>query len=410
MEVTERQRRLIDAALILGVVVLTFIVLDFAANVLAAFGDVILTFFLAWLLSFALLPLINVVQLLAPRLPRAAAVVVVYVTIIVIVVGLLIQASSTLATSIGQLIADAPQLQTSLERFLHALEMRLAAFGFNVDLVSQAPEIVRNLQAWAVTLVGPLQSIALASIGVIGNVIIIFVLSLYVAIDRASILAFLYRLVPPGFATEARLLQVSVGKSFGGFLRGQLILGVSYGAVAALTSILLGLDYGPVSTVATGVLHAIPFFGPFLSWAPPIIVAILTKPEVLLPAAIIMGIGWVVTMNVLQPRLMADSVGIHPIVVLGSVVVGSKIAGIAGAIFGIPIAAVISAFFFHWYGRSRENGTVAERAAKRIEARERRPVRTPREPVAGVDEDVVDPDPTTSAISRPSLPDGEAAR
>jgi hypothetical protein len=95
-------------------------------------------------------------------------------------------------------------------------------------------------------------------------------------------------------------------------------------------------------------------------------------------------------MNILQPRLMSGSVGIHPIVVLASVVIGSKIAGIAGAIFGIPIAAVISAFFFHWVARSRETGTVADRAAMRVAARERRTVRRPREPVPGIDQDVTD--------------------
>ena len=61
-----------------------------------------------------------------------------------------------------------------------------------------------------------------------------------------------------------------------------------------------------------------------------------------------MGVGWFVVMNVLQPRIMQDAVGIHPIVVLGSVLIGSRIAGIPGAIFGIPIAAVVSAFFFHF--------------------------------------------------------------
>ena len=56
---TERQRRLIDAALVLAVIALGFVVLGFAASVFYAFGDVLLLFFLAWLLSFALLPLIN---------------------------------------------------------------------------------------------------------------------------------------------------------------------------------------------------------------------------------------------------------------------------------------------------------------------------------------------------------------
>ena len=77
-------------------------------------------------------------------------------------------------------------------------------------------------------------------------------------------------------------------------------------------------------------------------------------------------------MNVISPRLMSGAVGIHPIVVLASVVIGGKIAGIVGAIFGIPIAAVLSAFFFYWFGRSREGGSVADRATKRVAEREGR--------------------------------------
>jgi predicted PurR-regulated permease PerM len=133
---------------------------------------------------------------------------------------------------------------------------------------------------------------------------------------------------------------------------------------------------------------AIPFFGPFVAWAPPVIVALLVPGEHWLPAAILMGIGWLLVMNVLQPRLMQEAVGIHPIVVLGSVLIGSKIAGITGAIFGIPIAAVLSAFFFHFLAMTREPSPVAARAAARVEAREGRKVRIPSEPVPGIDSDV----------------------
>ena len=77
-----------------------------------------------------------------------------------------------------------------------------------------------------------------------------------------------------------------------------------------------------------------------------------------------MGVGWLIVMNVLQPRLMQEAVGIHPIVVLGSVLIGCKIAGVTGAIFGIPIAAVISAFFFHFLVVTREPSPVATRAGE----------------------------------------------
>jgi predicted PurR-regulated permease PerM len=388
IELSERQRRLLDAVLILAVIALGFVVLGYAANVFYAFGDIVLLFFLAWLLSFALLPLINAVAKLIPMLPQAVAVIVVYLAIVVVLLAVLVQASASLAASIGQFIRDAPQFQDQLRNVLAEVQARLAALGFQVDLVSQAPVIVDNLQRWAGELVGPLQSLAVASIGVFGNILILVILSVYIAVDREPILAFLYRLVPPGLATEARLLQSSVSKSFGGFLRGQVIMGLVFGLFTAVVNIVFGLQYAAVTTVVAGLLQMVPFFGPFVSWVPPVAIALLFKPDVAVPVLVVMGVAWFVTMNVLSPRLMSGAVGIHPIVVLASVVIGSKIAGIAGAIFGIPIAAVLSAFFFHWFGRSREGGTVADRAAQRLAAREGREVRRPREPVPGVDADV----------------------
>ena len=386
---TERQRRLLDAVLILGVVALAFVVINYASSLFYAFGDIVLVFFLSWLLSFALLPVINLVAKV-PRVPQSAAVIVVYLAIVAVLLAIIIQLSAALATSIGDFIENSPQLETQLANVLREIESRLAGIGLTVNLVGQAPQITANLQDFARQLVDPLQSIAVASIGVIGNILILVILSIYVAIDREDISAFLYRLVPPAFVPQARVLSVSVSKSFGGFLRGQLIMGVVFGLFTLVVNVVFGLQYAAVTTVLAGILQMIPFFGPFVSWAPPVLVAMLMPDAPLLPVAILMGIAWFVTMNILQPRLMSGSVGIHPIVVLGSVVIGSKVAGIAGAIFGIPIAAVMSALFFHWVARSREHGAVADRAARRVAAREGREVRRPRDPVPGVDEDVED--------------------
>jgi predicted PurR-regulated permease PerM len=388
IELTERQRRLIDAALILAVVALGFVVLTDLAGVFYAFGDVLLLFFLAWLLSFALLPLIRGVASIVPRMPQAGAVIIVYLAIVALLLAIVVQASASLASSIGQFIQDAPRFEEQLQNLLMQIEAQLTGLGFQVDLASQAPIIVENLQTWALQLVGPLQSLAFASIGVFGNVLLLVILSIYIAIDRAAIVAFLYRLVPPGFVTEARLLQTSVSKSFGGFLRGQLVMGVVFGVFTAIVNIVFGLEYAALTTVTAAVLHAIPFFGPFVSWVPPVAVALLFDPSAVLPVLIVMGIAWFVTMNVISPRMMSGAVGIHPIVVLASVVIGGKIAGVAGAIFGIPIAAVLSAFFFHFLVLTREPSPITARAARRVEEREGRRVRVPHEPVPGVDPDV----------------------
>jgi len=207
-------------------------------------------------------------------------------------------------------------------------------------------------------------------------------------IDRDPIMAFLFRLVPPSYAEEARLLQTSVSRSFGGFLRGQALMGTVYFLIALVTSVVMGLPLVALSSVSAGLLMAIPFFGPFVAWAPPVIVALLFQPDALLPTTALMAAGWFVVMNIMQPRIMQGAVGIHPIVVLGSVLIGSRLAGIPGAIFGIPIAAVLSAFFFHFLALTRDPSPVAARAAARVEAREGRKVRIPTEPVPGIDSDV----------------------
>jgi predicted PurR-regulated permease PerM len=405
VELSDRQRRLLDTALILAVVALGFVVVGDVASVLGFFSDVVLVFFLAWLLAFAILPLINFVKRLVPGIPDLAAVLLVYLVVVGLLVAVVVQISAALAPSISQLPTD-EGLKSAFAKLVADIQHRLVSLGFRVDLVGQTDAIWKNLQDWAGQLTGPVQEVAVASIGVLGNILIVTILSVYLVIDREEALAFVYRLVPPGRTSTARLVQSSVARSFSGFLRTQLVMGVVFGLLAAAVNIAFGLQYGGVTAVAAGVLHAIPFFGPFVSWLPPVAVALLTTP---FPAPIvvlaIMAAGWFLTMNVLQPRLMAGAVGIHPIVVLGSVIVGSKVAGVAGAIFGIPIAAVISAFFFHWFERSREGGTVADRATKRLEEREGHPVRRPMEPVPGLDADVEE----VHGLRRGAAPGGAAA-
>jgi predicted PurR-regulated permease PerM len=387
--VTQRQSRWLTAALVLGTLVLALVLIGLVSSIFFAFGDIVLVFFLAWLLAFILSPVVAGLTRLLPFLPRVGAVVLVYAALVGGIVLAVVVIAGALAQSITDFVASLPTLREDLPTLLAPWQERLNGLGLDqVDLEQQANIFLDNLADYAVQLAGPVQQLAVASLGAVGNLLIVLILSLYMVIDREAIISFLFRVVPPGYKEEARLLESSVARSFGGFLRGQAILGVVYAAVAALTSALLGIPYLPVTTAIAGVLMAIPFFGPFLAWAPPVMVALLVPGDDAIAAFILMGLGWLIVMNALQPRLMQEAVGIHPIVVLGSVLVGSKIAGITGAIFGIPIAAVISAFFFHFLVMNREPSPVAARAARRVEAREGRPVRVPSEPVPGIDPDV----------------------
>jgi predicted PurR-regulated permease PerM len=386
---SQRQRSWLDALIVLSTIAVGFVVIGFLANVFYSFGDIILIFFLAWLLAFILSPIVARLTNAIPILPRVGAAILVYALLVGGLILVTVLVAGALAKSITDFIANVPQLQTELPQIVQPWQERLNALGLSqVDLLAQTQGFINNLNRYAEQLAGPLQQLAVASLNAIGSLLLVLILSLYIVVDRDRIVSFWFRLVPPAFTEDAVLLETSVARSFGGFLRGQALLGAVYGLVAVLTSFILGLAYLPATSVLSGLLMAIPFFGPFVSWVPPVLVAILVQPNATLPALIVMGVGWFLVMNVLQPRVMAGAVGIHPIVVLGSVLIGSKIAGVTGAIFGIPIAAVLSAFFFQYLSRVRDEGPISARAARRVSAREGREVRAPREPAAGIDPDL----------------------
>jgi predicted PurR-regulated permease PerM len=385
---SERQQRWLTSFLVLGSAAFALVVLSYLATYWNFFADVILTFFLAWLLAFILSSPVRLLLRAVPRLPRVVAVVAVYAVLTVVLLALIVLLAQALFNSLLEFIRNVPSLREQLPAILQPWADRLAALGFGqVDLVAQANAFLDGLASTAQGLVGPLQAAAVASIGVVGNVLILFFLSVFMVIDSEAILTFILRLVPPRYAAEARLLEDAIGRSFGGFLRGQAILGFLYAVVAFVVSVALGLPYVPVIAATAGVLMAIPFFGPFVAWVPPVLVAFVSVPgDATMGALIGMGIGWFVVMNLVQPRVMADAVGIPPIVVFASVLIGSKVAGVPGAIFGLPIAAVISAVFMFSLRRSLpDQGSVAVRAARRLEAREGRHVRVPREPDPAAD-------------------------
>ncbi|MFL5675159.1 MAG: AI-2E family transporter [Chloroflexota bacterium] len=400
-----RDRRLLSILLILGVVAVLFYIVGQLTSLFFYFGDILLTFFLAWLLAFIISPIVTRIVNVLPRLPRAVATILVYTAVIVILVVLVVIAAGALATSISQFADQLPDIKANLPTILEPWQAWLNSVGLGqIDLVAQAEAALGNLDEIAGALVEPLQQIAVASLSVVGTMLIVFFLSIYMVVDRDAVLAFLFRIVPPTYSEEARLLETSVSRSFGGFLRGQALMGFVYFLIAVFTNGVLGLPLAALTSVAAGLLQMIPFFGPFVSWTPPVIVALVLAPSQVVPAIILMGIGWIVVMNVLQPRIMQGAVGIHPIVVLGSVLIGGRIAGIPGAIFGIPIAAVVSAFVLEFIHRQSGDRSVAGRAAKRLEERDGKPVRIPREPTPGsaTDIDEVDPPPGAESSIQPT--------
>ena len=377
----ETEGRWIRALLILSTATVALVLAGLVANVVLYFSDIILILVMAWVFAFVLSPLVTIIGRFTPGVPRPLVVVIVYTLLFVVLSAIVLLTAAQLGRSIAGFLEDLPTLEERLPDILAPYQGQLADLGFDVDLVRVSQDALRDFADRAAELVGPLQQLALASLGTVGNLMFMIFLSLFIVLDKDRLLAFVNRVTPPRFASEVRLFQTSVASSFGGFIRGQAVQGVIYGAIAATASVVLAIDYAPLSTALVAIFQMIPFFGPFFSWAPPVVAAILTQPDAVVPILIVMAIGWFIVMNIVQPRVMASSVGIHPVVVLVSVLIGLRVQGVVGAIFAIPEAADISAIFFHYLNRSQGGPRdVTSRAARRLEERQGRPVRVPTPP------------------------------
>src|SRR4051812_1941030 len=408
IQLPESERRWLHAALVIGTLVLSFVLLAQVASLLSYFSDILLILLLAWLFAFMLSPLVGMLDRAFPRLPRVVVVGIVYLGMFVILSWIALVVAGNLATSIAGFVSQLPEFQSRLPEILAPLQGTLLSLGFQINVVAAANDVLNNLGNLGGDLVQPLTGLALFSLGIVGNLLIVIFLSVFILLDKDRIVAYANRLVPPRYTEQARLFETSVASSFGGFIRGHFIQGLIYAGVAAFPHLLFGLDFLPASAALSGVLQAIPFFGPFVSWAPPVLVAILTKPDVALPTLIVMGIGWFIVMNIVQPRVMSQAIGLHPVVVLVSVLVGVKIAGIAGAIFALPFAAVLAAFFQYFIAHSvRVPSDVTTRAAKRVGEREGRTVRVPKPPDVSVDGTAAEPVPDEAPDAAHKSPSAE---
>jgi predicted PurR-regulated permease PerM len=194
---------------------------------------------------------------------------------------------------------------------------------------------------------------ALSAVGTLVDAIIVLSLAIFMAVDRDGIFRLGLDLTPPDRREDALMFRRSVGSAAAGFIRSQLILGALYGVWAFLVSVVFGLPFAPATAFLAGLIMAIPIYGPYVSWLPPVVVALLVRPEIALVVAIVMLVGWFIDENILAPLVRADSLRLHPIIVTFAFLLGAQLAGAIGAIVAIPLAAVVQAFAVKYFERYR---------------------------------------------------------
>jgi predicted PurR-regulated permease PerM len=336
-----RERWWRSVFLIVATVYVSLLLAGLLFEVLGGFTQIALIVFMAWLLAFVLSPVVAwVTENLGMR--RGAAIGAVYALTLVGSGSLLFYAVSSVASSMGQMADDFPVTRERIEATLSGWEEAVSFTRLDLNLVS----LYRDVEATAVQVAGSaLGEVPSVTVAVLGALVLVVILSLYMLADSEAILAKLYRVVPTRYADEVEILERSVSNAFGGFLRAQVILAAVQAGLTLVVVLVAGLPYGFLIVAVSALAMLIPFFGPPLALLPPILATAVFSPGWFLLVTPVLLVVQTVLVNYLQPRLMREALGMHPILVLVGLLVGAQVAGLWGALFGIPIFAVLNVFF-----------------------------------------------------------------
>lgn len=124
------------------------------------------------------------------------------------------------------------------------------------------------------------------------------------------------------------------------FLKGRLLMALFVGFITMILLLILGVDFAVIIGLITCVADIIPYVGPFIAFIPAVLFAALDSTM----KAVWVGIFFVIIQwaenNLLGPKILGSKTGIHPLVVLLSIVVGGGMFGFAGMILSVPFVSI----------------------------------------------------------------------
>ena len=339
-----RERRWLVIFLVLGSAYFGLLLLERTLDVVGGFGSILIVVFLAWLLAFVMSPL---VAWLEERLdaPRGPVVVTAYLLVLVVFGFILFYSGSAITQQVAELASSYPDTEkNNILPTLRDWERSLHFGRLSIDLTDLYAGAVNEVQQIGRDIVESAEGIAGVTIAAVGSLLLIIVLSLYMLMDSQRILVRLRAAVPRRYSDESALFERSIVRAFGGFLRAQLILAAMQALLVAVLGTAFGIPYLFLWGTMSALAMLIPFFGPPLALIPPVVGAVLFGGDAAIPVTVILVVVQTVLVNWLQPRLMRGALGLHPILVLVGLLLGAQVAGVWGALFGIPIIAVIWVF------------------------------------------------------------------
>ncbi|MCO4847141.1 MAG: AI-2E family transporter [Yoonia sp.] len=321
-------------------------------------GDVILPFILGGAIAYFLDPIAD--RLERWGLSRVAAVAVITLVAILTFILLFLLVIPALVQQTAQLVETAPDLFNRLQTALTGQFPELMDESSTIR--QQLISIGETVQSKGGELINGLLSSALGLINVLILLVVVPVVAFYLLLDWDKMTTKIDDMLPRDHLPVVRLLASQVDNTLSSFIRGQGTVCLILGAFYAIALMLAGLNFGLVIGFIAGLISFIPYVGALIGGILAIGLALFQFWGDWVSIGIIGGIfmvGQFLEGNILTPKLVGNSVGLHPVWLLFALSVFGSLFGFVGMLVAVPVAAMIGVFAR--YGIEQYKGSVLYR-------------------------------------------------
>jgi predicted PurR-regulated permease PerM len=316
-----------------------------------AAGPVLLIFIVAAVVALVLNPLVRSLQ--RAHLPRGVAIAAVYLGFLGALVGIGILLADPLDKQIRNFRHNVPGYVDSANHSLDNLQRWLDRRGVNLQIKSGGHSALNQLEKDVVQRSGDILSftgdlLTKVVTGFLGLVLVI-VISIYMLVYARQIGDTVRRVMPPGDGTPEDDYPTRVERAVAGYVRGQVLFSLIMGTSAGIMLWILGLvgifdagrTYAVFFGVFFGLMELVPFIGPLLGSAPPVLVALFQDPLSALWVALAFVALQQLEGHVVAPNVFGRALRINPLIVIFALLFGGELYGIIGALVALPVAAML---------------------------------------------------------------------
>ena len=220
-------------------------------------------------------------------------------------------------------------------------------------------ERTREFRAFITEQAGRITEIGFSVLEVLLIFILAPLLALYLLIDLPHLQRDVLNLVPETHRPEFADLGSKVGRTVGGFMRGQFLVALIVGVLTSIGFWIIGLPFWLVIGAIAGLTNLIPLVGPFIGGGLGLIVGVVSEGFGLgLQAALVALVVQQIDNHIISPNVMKRTVQLHPVTVMLSILAGGALAGFWGVLLGVPTVAVVKVLMSHFW-TTRVLGTEA---------------------------------------------------